>query len=164
MRRWRLSKKERRKVIETLISKYPGFNRLVSENSILEYLVEKKHQLILIDGIPAFIVQSTGGEAEKYIPHLKFLLRKGTDWLPRVVVDQGAVRPISRGADLMRPGIIEIKDGFTKGDIIVVLDPQHYMPLAVHEALYDSKAIEAMSKGRVSKSIHHVGDVYWKLI
>lgn len=62
----------------------------------------------------------------------------------------------------MRPGIIEM-DEFKTGDVVVVVEPTRKLPLAVHQALYSSTEIASMEKGRVSKSLHHLGDRYWKL-
>ncbi len=135
--------------------RYPGF-RLESEK--LEMVIDDDIEILLVNGRAGFIRES--GEL---IPHLRLLLRHGyRDWLPYIVVDQGAVGPISRGADLMRPGIIEIEGGFEAGSIVVIAEPTRLLPLAVHRALYSSREIEAMSKGRVTKRVHYVGDRYWR--
>jgi len=159
LRRWLLSKKDRRLLVKTIRELYASFNP--DRYSRIEIVVEDDVKLYVFDGIPAFIEARELGE--RSIPHLLFLLRRGYDWLPSVIVDQGAVRPISRGADLMRPGIVEIRSDFRKGDIVVVAEPTRGLPLAVHEALYDSSEIRAMEKGRVTRSLHHVGDRFWKL-
>ena len=155
-----LSKKKRKELLKNLQAAYPlAPLELVKGADRIEYLVESKKKIILIDGVPAFIILS-----ERLVPHLKFLLKHGAQWLPMIIVDEGAVKPIGRGADLMRPGIVEIKGSFRKGDIIVIIDPRHNLPLAVHEALYDASMILGMEKGRVSQRLHHVGDVYWKMV
>jgi PUA-domain protein len=161
MRRWQLSKRDRKKLISLLQSKYDGMGGLLDKlrDSNIEKVVEEDMVIYLVDGRAAFIEL---GE-DDVIPHLFLLLHHGYGWLPYIVVDEGAVQPISRGADLMRPGIVEFHGEFKEGDILVVVDPKHRLPLAVHRALMDRASAEAARRGRVSKSLHHVGDRFWKL-
>ncbi|KSW11653.1 pseudouridine synthase [Pyrodictium occultum] len=157
MRRWQLSKKDKRLLLQRLRELYPRFD--VSRFSSIEIAVEDGIKLFVFDGVPAFIEAS-----RVLIPHLRLLLRHGyRDWLPYIVVDQGAVKPISRGADLMRPGIESIASEFDKDAIVVIVEPSRLLPLAVHRALYNSSEIKEMEKGRVTESLHHLGDRYWKL-
>jgi len=116
-------------------------------------------EIILVDGAPVFAVISG-----KLVPTLHYLLvnRKAMEHLPRVVVDEGAVAPVSRGADIMAPGITEVRGEFGKGSIVVVVDPRHGMPLAVAEALFSSEEIKEMRKGKVLRNLHHVGDRIWR--
>ncbi len=155
MRRWVLSKRDRRRLSARLAELYPGFSL---EADRVEVVVEDDVTLYLFDGLPAFFEVG-----DRPLPHLLFLLRRGYSWLPSIKIDQGAVRPISRGADLMRPGVVEIRGSFSPGDVVVVVEPSRGLPLAIHEALYSSDEIKAMEKGRVARSLHHVGDRIWKL-
>ena len=159
MRRWVLSKKDRRHILNSIKTLYPRLDVEELAKSNIEYLVENDVELVLVNGTPAFILLENS-----FIPHLKFLLRRHASWLPIVVIDDGAVKPISRGADLMRPGILEIIGKFSKNDIIVIVDPRHKLPLAVHRAIYSSEEVLGMKRGRVAKSIHHVGDKYWRIV
>ncbi len=156
MRRWVLSKKDRRRLREAVEKQLPG---LVVPDRV-EVVVEDGVKLYLFEGIPALIEDEGLG---RLVPHLMYLLRRGYDWLPAVVVDEGAVKPISRGADLMRPGIVEVRGRFGKGELFVVVEPSRGLPLAVHEALFSSEDVLAMERGRVSRCLHHVGDRYWRL-
>ncbi len=156
MRRWQLSKRER-KQLSRLLGELYGLD--LDPESRVEKLVEDDSELIIIDGVASFIKLEG-----KYIPHLKILLRRPTALrVPRIVVDQGAVRPIARGADLMRPGIVEIEGDFEAGDVVVVVEPSRRLPLAVHRALYSRDQVETMEKGRVTKRLHHLGDRFWRL-
>ncbi len=159
MRRWVLSKKDRKKLARSLSECYPRFS--LKNYDKVEVIVEGSTRIYMLDGIPAFIEDPALGT--KPIPHLVFLLRRGYEWLPAITVDEGAVRPISRGADLMRPGIVDIRGAFAKGEVVVVAEPNRGLPIAVHEALYSSEEIREMEKGRVSRSLHHIGDRFWKL-
>ena len=152
-----LSKRDRKKLEEILTRLYPQYT--LPKNAKVEYAVIEDTELVIIDRLPAFIKF----DDNRYIPHLLYLLRRGYSWLPQVIVDNGAVRPISRGADLMRPGIVEIVGDFETNAIVVILEPSRKLPIAVHRTLYDSKTIIGMEKGRVTKRLHYVSDRYWKL-
>ncbi len=165
MRRWHLSKRDRRRLFEQLRQLYGSRADRLTQllgDATLEKLVEDDVEMYLADGKPALIELVVDDETI-VIPHLLLLLDKGYDWLPFIVVDEGAVRPISRGADLMRPGIVEFSGDFSRGDVVVIVDPNHKLPLAVHRALYSRAEIESMERGRVTKSLHHVGDRFWKI-
>ena len=75
----------------------------------------------------------------------------------------GAVRFVVNGADVMRPGIVEIEDGISKDDLVSVIDKNNRKPLAVGIALFSAEEMKAMSTGKVIKNIHYVGDELWKM-
>ena len=81
--------------------------------------------------------------------------------LPTVTVDMGAVKFVVNGADIMRPGIVDIGT-FDSGEFIVIIDVNNKMPLAVGIANMDSSEMESVSSGKVVKNIHYVGDEIWK--
>jgi predicted RNA-binding protein (TIGR00451 family) len=160
MRRWLLSKKDRKRLQRRLSEQYPRLD--VSGVERIEVVVEGPVRLYVFDSISAFI-EDEQVFGERLVPHLLYLLRRGYSWLPAIVVDEGAVRPISRGADLMRPGVLDLRGSFAAGDVVVVVEPSRGLPLAVHEALLGSEELLAAQRGRVAKCLHHVGDRYWKL-
>jgi PUA-domain protein len=94
------------------------------------------------------------------VPHLRLLLARPAT-LKRITVDMGAVKFVTNGADVMRPGVVGIEDGIGRGDLVVVVDQQHGKPLAVGEALLDSTAMLAAAAGKVVRTLHHVGDKRW---
>jgi len=51
---------------------------------------------------------------------------------------------------------------FEKGSLVAVVDERHGKVLAVAEALEPSAAIAEMSKGKVAKNLHYVGDKLWR--
>lgn len=97
----------------------------------------------------------------KPVPTLKLLLKENL--LKLVTVDMGAVKFVAGGADVMRPGIKAIDAGVNNGDFVVVVDETHKKPLAVCQALFSGDDIMKMEKGKVLKSVHHVGDELWKI-
>ncbi|NOZ89266.1 MAG: DUF1947 domain-containing protein [Crenarchaeota archaeon] len=157
MRRWQLSKKDRRRLLERLHQLYPAME--LPREARIEKLVEEDITLYLLDGRPWLIELE-----DKLIPHLAWLLPdRYRGVLPYIVVDEGAVKPISRGADLMRPGVLRFEGDYGEGDIVVIVEPGRLLPLAVHEALLPRSEAERMEKGRITRSLHHVGDRFWKL-
>ena len=87
---------------------------------------------------------------------------KCVDSLPAVIVDMGAIPFVCKGADIMAPGITEIKTPFQEGALVVVRDVKHRKALAVGKALKPSAAIMAEKKGKVIHNLHYVGDKIWE--
>lgn len=98
--------------------------------------------------------------------------KTGGDWIPfvqvagaldmkYVVVDQPAVPYMAGGADVMRPGIVEIDDRIEENDVVAILDEKNKVALAIGRSKHDARGLEALDKGKVIKSLHHVGDSYF---
>ena len=115
----------------------------------------EKHKLVLINKEPVFFYYE-----DKIVPTLKLLQQK--DVLKTITVDMGAVKFVVNGADIMRPGIVEIEDAIAKDDFIVIVDVNNKKPLAVGIALLNSEEMEKATGGKVIKNIHFVGDELWK--
>ena len=98
---------------------------------------------------------------EGYIPVLTLLLNNRID-LKTVVVDFGAVRFITNGADVMRPGITKIDPSIKKGDIIKIEEETKHRALAVGKAMYDASEMESISSGKVIKNLHTIQDSIWQ--
>ncbi|MDN7024737.1 RNA-binding protein [Methanoculleus sp. FWC-SCC1] len=81
----------------------------------------------------------------------------------KVVVDQGAIRFVVNGADIMRPGIVEIGDDVRAGAPVQIVEERHGKPLAVGVALLDAAEMRGQEKGKSVKNIHYVGDDIWNL-
>ena len=82
---------------------------------------------------------------------------------PTAIIDMPAVAHITNGADLLRPGIVDL-GRFGEDAIIIVRDEKNRAGLAVMRALFDSSRIQEMEKGKVAKNLHYVGDRYWKML
>jgi len=126
----------------------------VKKKDTVELLDDK---IILINKIPSFFYHE-----KKLIPTLKLLQENNV--LKIIVVDMGAVRFVVQGADVMRPGIVEIAPDIKKGDPVVIIDVNNRKPLTVGIALFDAKEMQEMKTGKVIKNIHYVGDEIWKAI
>ncbi len=90
-----------------------------------------------------------------------FLTVQGANAFPPtesvVTVDAGAVSFVSNGADVMRPGIVEVDDGIEAGDLVAIVEETHGKVLAIGRATEESDEMLGDS-GKVVESIHHVGD------
>lgn len=79
--------------------------------------------------------------------------------LPQAVVDMGAVKFVTNGADVMAPGVKE-KPEYSEEDLLHVVDEKNRKKLAVVQALTSSS--EFPEKGRAFKNLHWVGDKIWQ--
>jgi len=75
-----------------------------------------------------------------------------------VTVDMGAVKFVYNGADIMAPGIVDADESIEEGDLVWVRDVEHEQPLAVGKAMTNGNEMIQSEKGKVVKSLHHVGD------
>jgi len=98
---------------------------------------------------------------EGYIPVLTLLLNKQVD-LKKIVVDKGAIRFVTNGADVMRPGITKIDSSIKKGDIVVIVDENHDRALAIGRSMLDAKQMEDKNSGKVVKNLHTIQDNVWE--
>jgi len=98
---------------------------------------------------------------EGYIPVLTLLLNKQVD-LKKIVVDKGAIRFVTNGADVMRPGITKIDPSIKMGDIVVIVDENHDRALAIGRAMFDANQMEDKNSGKVVKNLHTIQDDVWK--
>lgn len=115
----------------------------------------EKYKILLIGDVPLFFsCQGT------WVPTLKLLHRD--NFLPEVVVDKGAVKFVSSGADIMRPGVVSFSN-FNKGDFVAVKDETFKKILCIGKALYSSEETENVKSGKIILNLHYVGDLIWQL-
>ena len=82
---------------------------------------------------------------------------------PSAVVDEGAIRFMLNGADVMRPGIRSLDDWGEAGRTVVVKEEKKGRAIAVGTALVPSSEARQMTKGGCIRNLHHVGDRFWNL-
>lgn len=148
MKRTQLRSKDVSKEIE-------HFKVEISKKDQVE-LIEDQYKVILINKKPAFFYFNS-----KIVPTLKLLQERNI--LKKITVDMGAVKFVVNGADIMRPGIVEVEEGIAKEEFVSVIDKNNKKPLAVGIALYSSEEMKSMSSGKVIKNIHYVGDELWRM-
>ncbi|MFX0029174.1 MAG: DUF1947 domain-containing protein [Candidatus Hermodarchaeota archaeon] len=98
---------------------------------------------------------------EGYIPVLTLLLNNKVE-LKTIVVDFGAVRYVTNGADVMRPGITKIDPSIRKGDILKIEEETKHRALAVGKAMFDAQEMESKTSGKVVKNLHTIQDAIWE--
>ena len=82
--------------------------------------------------------------------------------IPKIVVDQGAIKPICSGASIMRPGIVKHEDDFAAGDIISIQEEKFGKFIAIGKALIANSELNHSDKGSVITNLHYIGDRFWK--
>ncbi|MFO7711178.1 MAG: RNA-binding protein [Candidatus Woesearchaeota archaeon] len=153
MKRKRLKKSDIRKLNEKVSSLY-GID-VPDKNDIVEEVSDEYH-LIFVNGKPLFFYHG-----EKMLPTLKLLLEH--DILRHVIVDMGAVRFVTNGADVMRPGIVQVDPEIIEGEAVSVLDENNRKPLGIGIALFSGKDMQEKESGKVLSNIHHIGDPLWNM-
>ena len=127
-----------------------------TESSVETGYIEGK-KIILVDDEPCFMI---------YENKIVFTLHGLYRYKPRenfVVVDMGAVRFITNGADVMSPGIVDVDKNVSENDQVWICDEQHHKPLAVGIAIIDGERMISERQGKAVKVIHYVGDSLWNL-
>ena len=75
----------------------------------------------------------------------------------------GAVKFVASGADIMRPGVVDIPEEISEGELITIVDENNKKPLAIGKALFNSKDMQELSTGKCIESVHYIGDAIWNL-
>ena len=89
--------------------------------------------------------------------------QKTLDLFPSAVVDEGAIKFLLNGADVMRPGIRKLDEWGEAGRLVVVKEEKKGRAIAVGSSTVPSAEAQEMTKGICIKSLHHLGDRYWNL-
>ena len=155
-----LKSKDKKVFFGLLKSFFPGqesqVQAMVPSKSRIEWVkLDQNQELYAVNGVLAFWLNEG-----RLIPLLSFLRDHETPF-KTVHVDLGAIKFVSKGADVMRPGITIIDSTIEKGDIVLIKDPNHNRVLAVGEALYDATQMQGMATGKVIKAIHSITDNIW---
>lgn len=115
-------------------------------------------KIIFVDDEPCFMI---------YENKIIFILHGLYRYKPKenfVVVDMGAVKFVTNGADVMSPGIVDADENIIEGDQVWICDEKHHKPLAVGIAIMNGKQMISERQGKSVKIIHYVGDVLWNLV
>ncbi|MFH1409335.1 MAG: PUA domain-containing protein [Nanoarchaeota archaeon] len=110
---------------------------------------------LIINNEPAFF-----NHEGRWVPMLRFAQKHVL--LKQVVVDEGAVKFMANGADVMRPGIVDADPDIEEGEIVMIVDIKNKVGLCIGKTIFDRDRFMEMKGGKVIKNIHHVGDVHWK--
>ncbi|MCC7572523.1 MAG: DUF1947 domain-containing protein [Candidatus Methanofastidiosum sp.] len=120
--------------------------------------LDENIDIIYVNDAPSFLKLK-----DNFIPSLKLLVSLRKDEIPRkIIVDMGAVPFITKGADVMKPGIREVDSQIEKNGPVIIIDEKHGKPIAVGIAMYSFEDISSMKEGKVVKNLHYVGDKIWQ--
>lgn len=134
--------------------KYDFFN----ERSMVETGDLEGIKIILVDDEPSFMF---------YEDKIIFTLHGINKYKPKenfVVIDMGAIKFITNGADVMAPGIVDADKNINEGDQVWICDERHRKPLAVGIASMSGERMISEERGKAIKVVHYVGDEVWNLI
>jgi len=98
---------------------------------------------------------------EEVVPFLGSLT--ALSLFPSVRVDEGAIKFILNGADVMRPGIRRFDAWGGVGRVVVVREEKKDRGIAVASSLVESGEMHRLERGPCLKSLHHLGDRFWNL-
>jgi PUA domain protein len=140
------------KDFENILKKKFGLDLSLRKKRVEEIILANL-KLLAIENEVLFFYDSSN-----LVPTLKLIAQEPV--LNEIIVDMGAVKFVVKGADVMRPGIVEF-DSFGSGEIVVIRDLNHKKPLAIGRALFSSDEIKEMVSGKVIKNLHYVGDKIW---
>jgi PUA-domain protein len=147
-------KKKKLKVVQENLGDYP---ELIPPKATVELLETGLQDIILINGKPLIMM----------VDHIPFLTLKGALEVEiksrYVVVDMGAVEFMTKGADVMSPGITEADPQIREGDLVIVVDETHRKPLAIGRSLISGLEMVQNTEGKAIKTLHHIGDEIWNL-
>ena len=108
-------------------------------------------EIYLVGGKPLFFKVG-----EKVLPTLFF--SELASFLPKIVVDMGAVPYVCKGANVMAPGVRRIEGTFKSNSIVAIVDEKFGKPIALGEILFGSEEATKLKQGRIVKNLFYVGD------
>jgi PUA domain protein len=153
--RHKLKTKEIRKFEDELKKTFNSI--FFNYNSLVETGDFEGISIILIENEPCFMI---------YENKIVFTIHGLNKYKPKenyVIIDMGAIKFITSGADVMAPGIIDADKKINKNDQVWICDENYHKPLAVGIAIISGEQMIKEKKGRAIKTIHYVGDKLWNL-
>jgi PUA domain protein len=153
--RHRLKEKEVKDLLMSLRTRFQG--DLFTEKSTVDIGTVEEFTVLLVDDSIDFMMHNN---------NMVFTLQGVTKYQLRnrfVVVDMGAIGFITKGADVMAPGIKDADPGIQKDEYVWVYDEKYRKPLAVGIALMTGEEMKTSKTGKAIKTLHYVGDRLWIL-
>jgi len=141
------------KETKELINAFSKYNLDLTKYKRFEIASEKTDILIADREVIGF------SHNNNYYPSLKLLLNAETK-IPSIYLDLGAIPFITKGANLMKPGVKDLEN-FEQGSLVIMRDTIHKKPLALGIAEFSSEEIKTIEKGKVVKTLHYIGDLIW---
>ena len=152
-KRYHFKKKKLKELHETL----GDYSKIIPAKATVEILETNNNDIILINGNPWIMM----------IDDTPFLTLKGAlevDVTSKyVVVDMGAVKFMTKGADVMSPGNTKADPNIQKGDFVIIVDETYHKPLAIGRSLISGDEMTQNTQGKAVKNLHYIGDEIWNL-
>ena len=142
-----LSNKEKKKISQLFnfeISKKDILYKRKIENYFIYFLNDKKF-LIEKDKLLFF--------------HLNYL--NDNISYKKIFVDNGAVSFVLKGANIMKPGIVDFDMTIEKNDLVQIENKMFPKVLAVGISLFSSSEIKDLKKDVIIKNLHYLKDKYF---
>ena len=151
-----LSNKDKRTLKENLSEVYGEIIASSFEKTVaIEEIKTDEGNFLIKDGKIWFFNYDT-----KTIPTIHFLRENEIDF-PKIIVDTGAIRFITNGADVMAPGIVHFDEGITEGLIVAIKEEKANSLLGTGISLVNTEEFQKTKQGKVVKNIHHLKDAIW---
>jgi malignant T-cell-amplified sequence len=116
-------------------------------------------KFVIVDGKYTFVERGTTGGGTTFIPFVGS--QPVLDLFPSARIDDGAIKYIIKGADVMRPGIVKYDEWGAKDRLVIVRDDAKGRGLAIGRTLVESDEMAKLAKGNCIKNVHHAGDRIW---
>jgi malignant T-cell-amplified sequence len=156
LKRQVVSKHDSRELIAE-IEGSAGIHLEVPRSAQVEILEpDDESRFVIIDGRFTFV---SGGAGGGYLPFVGSAEAVGL--FPSVTIDEGALKYIIKGADVMRPGISKYDDWGEPGKLVVVREDKKGRAAAVGRTAVASSEMAELKKGNCVKNLHHAGDKFW---
>lgn len=154
MKRRFLSKHDSQEIIQRLQDSL-RLELGLSKSSQVEILEPREDtKFVVIDANFIFIE-----EGKDFIPFLGSAAV--TRILPALTVDEGAIKYVLNGANIMRSGVRSFEEWGEAGKVLAVKEEKKGRTIAVGKGMVGSTEMSIMQKGPCVKNLHYVGDKFW---
>ncbi|MGP8124673.1 MAG: PUA domain-containing protein [Nitrososphaerales archaeon] len=155
MKRWVLSRRDSAEMVRKVESSIG--KTLSLPKSAQAECAEPEEGVVFVNLDGLAFVQA----GDRFVPFLGS--PKVLELFPSAVVDEGAIRYLLNGADVMRPGMKRFDDWGAPGAVVVVKEEKKGRAIAIGLSIASGSEAAAMTKGSCLKNLHHIGDRYWTL-
>lgn len=126
------------------------------KGNVKKYILNKNEAIIVVDDKYPVLVELN----KEFLPFIK-IVKNLEIKLPVIIVDLGAIKFVTNGADIMRPGITQIDDDVIEGKLVLINEEKKNSTIAVGRALYDAIDMRSMTSGKVIRNLHYLTDHWW---
>lgn len=152
-----ISKKDKRDLQEYLITRFgDSASEMIQKSFIIESAKTDEGLFYLNNGKIWFFIYD-----KEFLPSIH-CLRESSLKLSKVIVDIGAIRFVTNGADIMAPGVVFFDETIEEGTIVAIHEEKANTIIGVGLSLINSKDFEKTKKGKIVKNIHYLTDSIWE--